>query len=324
MKKHRIAGSVAVLTLSLAACGSSSSPGSAGASGGERIQVDAAFYPLQWMAEQVGGNRVDVSSLTPAGAEPHDLELTPKQVAQIGESDLVVKLSGFQAAVDDAAGDGDNVFDVADAVDLDLTTTAEHDHGEGDGGKHGEEDHAEAEGHDDDEATDPHFWLDPTMLAKVAPAVAERFSTLDPDHAEDYQERSDAVVEQLDGIDEDYAAGLESCESKDIVTSHQAFGYLARRYGLNQVGINGLSPEQEPSPARMAEVTDFVEEHGVTTIYFETLVPSNIAQTIADETGATTAVLDPIEGVTDQSDGDDYPSIMASNLETLRTGQSCS
>ena len=305
MLKRLAIGSTTVVLLALAACGSSS--GSGGSDGG-KIQVDAAFYPLQWIAEQVGGDQVEVSSLTPPGAEPHDLELTPRQVAQLQESDLVVKLSGFQAAVDDAAGGGENVFDVADVVDLDLTTNAEHD----------------GDGHDEGQAADPHFWLDPTMLAEVAPALAERFSTIDPDHAAGYEQRADAVVELLGGIDDDYAAGLASCDSKDLVTSHEAFGYLARQYGLEQIGINGLSPEQEPSPKRLAEVADFVEEHGVTTIYFETLVPSDIARTVADETGAKTAVLDPIEGVTDESAGTDYPSIMASNLKALEAGQSCS
>ncbi|HWJ96697.1 MAG TPA: zinc ABC transporter substrate-binding protein, partial [Acidimicrobiales bacterium] len=285
--------------------------------GDSTIEVEAAFYPLQWIAEQVGGSGVTVSSLTPPGAEPHDLELTPKQVAGIGEADVVVKLSGFQPAVDDATGDRKNVFDVADVVDLDLTTT-EHEH-------EGSEDHAdEEEGHDDEKVADPHFWLDPTLLAEVAPALADRFGKLDPDHAAAYQQRADDTVALLDGIDDDFAKGLDSCQSTDLVTSHQAFGYLARRYGLTQVGINGLSAEQEPSPGRLAEVTDFVEDHGVRTIYFETLIPSDIARTIADETGADTAVLDPIEGLTDESAGDDYPSVMAANLEALRAGQSCS
>jgi zinc transport system substrate-binding protein len=316
MKKRLIAGSLALLLAApLAACGSESDGGSS-AGGDGTIEVSAAFYPLQWIAEQVGGDDVSVSSLTPAGAEPHDLELTPKQVAQIGETDVLLKLGGFQPAVDDAAGEGDQVLDVADVVDLDLTTS-EHDH-EGE-----DEDHSDEEEGHDDEVADPHFWLDPTMLAEVAPALAERFGELDPDNAAAYQERADATVALLEGIDEDFTAGLASCESTDLVTSHEAFGYLARRYDLTQIGINGLSAEQEPSPARLAEVTDFVDDNDVRTIYFETLVPSDIAQTIAEETGAETAVLDPLEGLTDESAGDDYPSVMAANLEALRAGQPC-
>jgi zinc transport system substrate-binding protein len=335
MQKRLIAGSLALLLAApLAACGSESgSSSSTGGGSGDTIEVAAAFYPLQWIAEQVGGDDVSVSSLTPAGAEPHDLELTPKQVAQIGETDVLLKLSGFQPAVDDAAPDGDQVLDVADVVDLDLTTS-EHDHDhEGEEGHSDEEEEAHAEeegahadeeeGHDDEKVADPHFWLDPTMLAEVAPALAERFGELDPDNAAAYQERADETVALLEGIDEDFTAGLADCESTDLVTSHEAFGYLARRYDLTQVGINGLSAEQEPSPARLAEVTDFVNDNDVRTIYFETLVPSDIAQTIADETGAETAVLDPLEGLTDESAGDDYPSVMAANLEALRAGQPC-
>lgn len=329
MRNRLIAGSVSLLLLTVTAgCasdpGTASSAGSAKEAASDQIQVEAAFYPLQWIAEQVGGEQVAVSALTPPGIEPHDLELTPRQVARLGEADLVVKLSGFQAAVDDAAGNGDRVFDVADVVDLDLTTS-EHEHEHGDEDHADEEaDHDESDEHDDEKVADPHFWLDPTMLAEVAPALAERFGELDPDHAADFQERADATVELLSDIDADFEAGLTSCDSTVLVTSHEAFGYLARRYGFTQLGINGLSPDQEPNPARLAEVTDFVEEHDVKTIYFETLVPADIAQTIADETGADTAVLDPIEGVTDESAGDDYPSIMAANLDALEVGQSCS
>lgn len=321
MKHRLLAAPVALLLLApLAACGSDSGGSSSG--GGDTIEVSAAFYPLQWIAEQVGGDDVTVSSLTPAGAEPHDLELTPKQVAQIGETDVLLKLAGFQPAVDDAAPDGDQVLDVADVVDLDLTTS-EHDHEGEEGHSDEEEGHSEDEGGDDEKVADPHFWLDPTMLAEVAPTLAERFGELDPDNAAAYQERADETVALLEGIDEDFTAGLASCESTDLVTSHEAFGYLARRYDLTQIGINGLSAEQEPSPARLAEVTDFVDDNDVRTIYFETLVPSDIAQTIADETGAETAVLDPLEGITDESAGDDYPAVMAANLEALRAGQPC-
>jgi zinc transport system substrate-binding protein len=290
----------------LASCGSSDAGGTPG-----KVDVVASFYPLQWMAEQVGGDRVEVSSLTKPGAEPHDLELTPSDVGSVQEADVVAYLSGFQPAVDDAVADasGAEVFDAAEAVDLDLTFTPIEE-----GAQH------------DDEAgsTDPHFWLDPTLMAQAADEFADTLAKADPDHAAEYRANAKTLVGELDQLDGEMEAGLADCERKELVTSHNAFGYLARRYGLKQVGITGLTPEQEPSPKDLAAIADFVEQHGVTTIYFETLTSPSIAKTLAAETGADTAVLDPIEGLTKKSKGSDYLEVMASNLTSLQQGQGCS
>jgi zinc transport system substrate-binding protein len=277
----------------------------------DTVQIEASFYPLAWMAEGVGGAHVSVDSLTEPGAEPHDLELTPADVASISDADLVVYLSGFQPAVDDAVAEADGaaVLDVAPAADLDLTFTPIEE---------GEE-HAEEAG-----SVDPHFWLDPTRLAAVAGAFADKLSELDPSHTDAYEANLAELTDQLDTLDGQLMTGLAACASTDLVTSHNAFGYLARRYGLTQEGITGLTPEEEPSPADLAAVTQFVEAHHVTTIYFETLVSPDIADAVAAETGATTDVLDPLEGLTDESPGNDYLEVMAANLANLRKGQSCS
>lgn len=290
----------------VAACSSDASDG--GRAPGTR-SVAASFYPLQWVAEQVGGDRVEVSSLTPPGAEPHDLELSPKDVAKVADSDLVVYLADFQPSVDAAVADtGAKGFDVTDAADLDLTFTPIE---EG-------EQHADEAG-----ATDPHFWLDPTRLAAVGDAVAARLAKDDPAHAATYRANASSLRGRLTALDRELRDGLADCTDKDLVTSHNAFGYLARRYGLEQVGITGLTPEAEPSPKQLAEASDFVEEHDVRTIYFETLVSPRIAETLARETGAKTAVLDPIEGLSDDSHGEDYVEVMQSNLRNLRAGQRC-
>lgn len=290
----------------LAGCGSSDAGSASG-----KVEVVASFYPLQWMAEQVGGDQVEVSSLTKPGAEPHDLELTPSDVGAVQDADVIAYLSGFQPAVDDAVDDasGATVFDAADAVDLDLTFTP-----------------IEEGAQNDDEAgtTDPHFWLDPTLMAEAATGFADTLAEADPDHAAEYRSNAKALTAKLEALDGDLEAGLADCERTDLVTSHNAFGYLARRYGFEQVGITGLTPEQEPSPADLAAIADFVEENGVTTIYFETLTSPSIAETLASETGADTAVLDPIEGLTDESKGSDYLEIMTSNLASLQSGQGCS
>jgi zinc transport system substrate-binding protein len=280
--------------------------------GGQRgqLRVVASFYPLQWATQQVAGRHAEVGSLTKPGAEPHDLELTPQDVARVADADLVVYLGGFQPAVDDAvstegAGHG---FNVARAAQLDLVYTPI------------EEGQAHA---DEAGATDPHFWLDPTRLATVVDAIAGRLSRLDPPHAADYRRNADRVTTRLDVLDRMYVTGLADCANTDLVTSHNAFGYLARRYGLTQEGITGLTPDAEPNPGDLAAVATFVRTHRVQTIYYETLVSPRIAQTVASETGAKTAVLDPIEGLTNRSQGRDYLAIMRANLANLRAGQPC-
>lgn len=309
------AASAAVLLL--AGCGDD---GGGSAGGDDGLTVLAGFYPLQWAAEQVGGDRISVSALTPPGAEPHDLELTPRDVGAVSEADLLVYLDGFQPALDEAAEQeaGDAAWDVGDAADL---VAGEDEHADEDG--HAEDEHAAEDGHDHG-ATDPHFWLDPTRLASVADALAERLAELDPDGASTYEENAAALRADLEALDEEMRAGLANCAVDTLVTSHDAFGYLADRYGLDVVGISGLSPSQEPDPAQLGTIAALVGERGITTVYTETLVDPAVAETVAEEAGVRTAVLDPIEGLTDESAGEDYLQVMRANLATLQEGQSCS
>ncbi|MGY1650820.1 metal ABC transporter substrate-binding protein [Geodermatophilus sp. SYSU D01119] len=310
--------------LLLTACGS----GDDAAAASDGVGVVAAFYPLQWAAERVGGDRVDVTSLTPPGAEPHDLELTPRDVASLTEADLVVYLQGFQPALDDAAAEaGDNTWDAGQAADLSLTTE-EHSHEgetEEEHAEHaeGEEEHAEEEHAEGEEVTDPHFWLDPTRLADVGDALAERLAETDPDGAATYEENAAALRADLEALDAEMQEGLADCAVSTLVTSHDAFGYLADRYGLEVVGISGLSPSTEPSPEQLAEISTLVRETGVTTVYTETLVDPAVAETVAQEAGVRTAVLDPLEGLTDESAGSDYLEVMRADLATLQEGQGC-
>lgn len=297
----------------LTACGDDAS----GAADEGKLAVVAAFYPLQFVAEKVGGDAVSVTNLAKPGAEPHDLELNADQVAQIADAKVVVYLKGFQPAVDEAVEQqgADRAFDVSTAVPL-LDASAGHEH-------EGEEAGAE-EGHEE-EATgdkDPHVWLDPTRLATIGEKVAERLGQADPDHAADYTARAATLKSDLDALDKEYAAGLKTCQRREIVTSHSAFGYLADRYDLDQIGITGLTPEDEPSPARLAEVATEAREHKATTIFFETLVSPKVAETIASEIGAKTAVLDPIEGLQPGS-SDDYFSVMRKNLAALKPALGC-
>lgn len=309
------AATAAAAVLVLSACSSGGSGGSGGSGDSGGVQVLASFFPLQYVAEQVGGDLVSVESLTPPGAEPHDLELSPAQVDQVGRADLVVYLSQFQAAVDDAveANPPGHVVDAAQDTELHA---AEHTE---DGEEHADDEHGEDE--HDHGSLDPHFWLDPSRLPAVADDVAAQLGELDPDHADEFEANARTFAQAMTDLDDEYAAGLATCESRTIVTTHEAFSYLADRYDLEQVGISGIDPEGEPSPARLAEVGDVVRDEGVTTIFFETLASPKVAETLADELGVQTAVLDPLEGLTD--DTQDYVSVAKTNLETLRTALSC-
>lgn len=295
--------------LALSACGASAD--SSGGSGNDTIAVTAAFYPLAYAVERVGGDHVTVTSLAKPGAEPHDVELTPRDVVQVGTSSLTVYEHGFQPAVDDAVKqvDAAKTLDVATAVDLTIKATA-------DGHDHAGEDVAH-------EGVDPHFWLDPVRYASAVKAISAKLGEVDKANAAAYAKNGDAFVAELTALDKDFATGLKTCTNRDLVTGHAAFAYLADRYDLQQEGIAGLTPDAEPNAAAMKEIVEHVREHKVTTVYAETLVNKDLTETIAKETGASVAVLDPIEGLTDASAGKNYLEVMRSNLATLKKGQGC-
>ncbi|HET8600483.1 MAG TPA: metal ABC transporter substrate-binding protein [Segeticoccus sp.] len=301
-----------LLALVLAGCGGTATATS------HRVQVVAAFYPLQYAVQQVGGDHVDVTSLTKPGVEPHELELTPQDVAHVVDADLVVYEQHFQPAVDQAVEQEapDHSLDVAPAAHLDLRISS------GIGRELPDEPFA---GHADEAgAIDPHFWLDPIRYADVGHAIADRLAQLDPAHAADYRAGAARFSARLHRLDHAFRSGLAHCRNDQLVTSHSAFGYLAHRYGLTQVGITGLSPDVEPDPRTLADVADYVRQHHVGTVYSETLASPAVARAVASETGAHLAVLDPIEGLTDQSAGRTYFAIMRANLRTLQKGQGCS
>jgi len=299
--------------LLLSACGSGTSDDAGDDT--RRTHVVASFYPLAYVTQQVGGDLVDVDNLTSPGGEPHDLELAPKQVAAVQEADLVVFEKGFQSAVDHAveqAGrDDDTVVDAAGLVTM-LPGGEEEGHDHDDDHGHG---HA---------AVDPHLWLDPTNMVTIAQAVADRLSDLDPSHADTYAANAESLIAKLTTLDADYTEGLASCKNDTIVTSHAAFAYLAKHYGLEQVAIAGIDPSNEPSAGQLADITDLVRSTHITTIFTEELVSPAIAKTVADEAGVKTATLDPIEGLSDETKDETYLTLMERNLEAIKKANSCS
>jgi zinc transport system substrate-binding protein len=269
---------------------------------GGRPRVLAAAYPFAWAAQQVGGSDVRVEDLVHAGAEPHDVELSPRQIGAFEQAAVVVYLHGFQPAVDDAA------LEAPRQARLDLTSAVEVQPFSSDltGDREG--------------GVDPHVWLDPVRMAAIVQAVADRLSRRDPAHAASYAGRAATTLDRLRGLDATFRAALRSCRQHEIVTAHSAFAYLAGRYGLKQVGVAGISPDAEPSPGRLARVAHYARAHGVRTVFFGSGVDPKLADTIAREVGARTAILDPVEGV---RRGDDYLTVMRRNAAVLHSGLGC-
>lgn len=293
---------VALLALGVAAlAGCAGGSGTARREAGSTVRVVAAFYPLAFVLGRVGGGAVRVDDLTPPGVEPHDVELSPKQAGLVQGATLLVYVKGMAPAVDAVAGSAAHALDVATVTPLVAARKAVD--GSTEGGR------------------DPHVWLDPVLVQRLAAAVGERLAALDPPRAEGYRERAQALVRELAGLDGAFRTGLSHCARRELVTSHAAFGYLADRYGLSQVAITGFTPEAEPASGRVAQVAGYARAHHVTTVYFESLVSPKVAQTVASSIGARTAVLDPIE--TRPASGD-YLTAMRADLATLRAGQGCS
>ncbi|MFF1820280.1 metal ABC transporter substrate-binding protein [Kribbella sp. NPDC058245] len=306
-----VAGAAVLAAVALAGCGGSPS---AGGSGG-KLDVVASFYPLEFIARTVGGDAVNVTTLTAPGVEPHDLELTPKQVGQIATAKLVVYEKSLQPAVDEAVEQNakDAGFDVAPAAQLEATGADFEEHEEG----------AIKPASHTDGALDPHFWLDPIRYTAVVNAVTDKLAAADSANADGYKARAKTLLGELGKLDTEYKTGLANCKLKTFVTSHEAFAYLAKRYGLTMVGIAGFTPDAEPTPTRIEEVQKIVKSQHVTTIFYEELVSPKVAETIARDVGVKTAVLSPIEGLSDANSSETYLSLMRENLQELRKANSC-
>ncbi|MER6969541.1 metal ABC transporter substrate-binding protein [Nocardioides sp. NPDC000445] len=307
-----LAAGALLLTSGCAALSDDSGSSASGSDSG-KVQIAAAFYPLEFVAERVAGDLAEVTPLTKPGVEPHDLELSINQTAALQSADLILTEHGFQPAVDDAVEQDvkGEVVDVEKIVELRKAEEGHEDeHAEGE-----EDEHAHGE-------SDPHFWHDPLLMAQYAEGVRDALVKADPDNAETYEANATSLTEDLTKVDEEFKTGLAQCKIKDVVVSHDAFGYLDK-YGLEFESIAGLTPDAEPNPAQLAEIGEHAEEHGVTTIFSERLVSTALADTLADDLGLKTAVLDPIEGLSADTEGEDYLSLMRQNLDALKAANGC-
>lgn len=289
-----------IILICLAVAAAALVAGCGGSTEGDgRLEVVAGFYPLAFAAERVGGASVSVTNLTPPGAEPHDVELSARDVERVRSADVVVYLgSGFQPALEEAVdGARGEAVDVLRAV----------------GRRHGEEGATDGE---DATNVDPHVWLDPVRYAEIVDRVAAALNRA---------AAARAMKRQLRELDGQFRTGLAHCARREIVVSHAAFGYLASRYGLEQITVTGLSPETEPNARALERVIDEVRQRQATTVFVETLVSPRLAETVAREAGARTAVLNPLEGLANEEleRGEDYFSVMRANLAALRKGLAC-
>ncbi|KQQ43687.1 metal ABC transporter substrate-binding protein [Nocardioides sp. Leaf307] len=309
-----------VAALALSSCAAFSDDTGTASDDGD-VTVAAAFYPLQFVAQRVAGDRTEVANLTKPGGEPHDLELSVGQTAEVAGADLVVYEADFQPAVDAAVEQNAEgaTLDAAEVVGLEPFAD-EHSEEEHADDSHSGEEHAEEE-HDHGDL-DPHFWLDPARLAELGDAVAEQLAEIDPDGAETYTANAATLREDLETLDGELSEGLADCERSTIVVSHDAFGYLGK-YGIEVEPIAGLSPDAEPTPADLARLQQIIDEDGITTVFSERLVSPALSESLARDKSIETAVLDPVEGLSDETADEDYLSLMRENLAALRTANGC-
>lgn len=273
--------------------------------GENKLTVSASFYPLYYFATLIGGDKATVTNITPSGVEPHEYEPSAQQLARIETGNLLILNGGVEPW-------SDKLKKNLEGKQTKVVTTGE--------GLFTKDITEEGE-----KMRDPHIWLNPQLAKQQVKKITENYIAIDPANAIYYKNNEKAVSEKLDKLDADFTAGLQTCKTHDIVTSHEAFAYLADRYQLQQVGIAGLSTEAEPTAQQLAAVATFAKENNVTYIFFESLVSPKLAETIANEIGAKTLVLDPIEGISDDNikQGENYFTVMENNLKNLQTALQC-
>lgn len=272
----------------------------------QKNQITTSFYPLYYFASVIGGDKVNVVNITPAGAEPHDYEPSSQDIIQIMNS-KVLFLNGLvepwgQKMQNNLLGKSTRVVTIGSDL---MTQTILDEKG--------------------DNSLDPHVWLSPVLAKQIVAKITLELSSTDPINKQYYQENGSNLQVQLNQLDQEYRTSLQNCQTKDIVTSHAAFGYLANTYGLKQISIAGLSPDAEPSLKQLAQITNFAKSNQVKYIFFESLVSPKLANTLAQEVGAQTLVLNPLEGLS-QADllaGKTYFTEMKNNLQNLRTALQC-
>lgn len=272
-----------------------------------RIHVATSFYPLAYVANAVGGNMVTVRNLVSAGVEPHDFEPTSRDLIDIGNADILLyngaSLEPWVSKwVEGVSVKPKHVLNMMDALKKGGVTLIER-----------------------DGITDPHFWLDPTIMKSEALVVRDMFIEIDPAHTDLFTENTNRLLVSLDALDQHFVSGLSVCASRDVVVLHEAFNYLGRQYKFYVTSISGISPDEEPSPKELARIIDVVRKKNIKYIFSETIASPKFSELIAREVGGVTLVLNPIESLTpnEVQSGEDYVSTMLMNLNNLKIAMSC-
>ncbi|GAA4722174.1 metal ABC transporter substrate-binding protein [Brevibacillus fulvus] len=319
VKRNVVGFLLAAVALVAAGCGTANEQAASGVPDkDDNITVYTSFYPLQYVAERIGGDLVEVKNIVPTGVEPHDFEPTAKDIVDITNADLFVyNGSGFEAWAEKAIEGLDQakitVVKATDGLEL-LPAGEEHGEEHEETHEHGTEDHGHGE-------FDPHVWLDPTLLKAEAEKVKDALVARDQANSQVYEQNYQQLAADLDKLDGEFQQMANGATHKEFLVAHSAFGYLAHRYGLTQIAVSGISPSDEPSPAELKALVDLVKEHQIGYVLFETLASPKVAEVIAREANIQTATLNPLEGLTKEEAeaGKDYLSIMRDNMETLRT-----
>ena len=311
MNINRLSALVCACTLSLSLLTGCGTQPADTAAGDGRLRVLTSFYPMYDFACKIGGDCIDVTNMVPSGTEPHDWEPSTNDLKNLEKADVFIyNGADMEPWADDllvSRSDKLRVVEASENVEL-RTTDGEHEHAH---------EHEGADHHHGD--FDPHVWLDPENAKIEMEAIRDALCAADPENSTVFQSNYEKYAAELDALDAEFREKLAPLPNRTIVVAHEAFGYLCDAYGLTQVGIEGLSPDSEPDPGRMAEVIDFVREHSISTIFFEELVSPKVAEAIASETGAQAKMLSPLEGLSDEqaAAGADYFSVMHDNLAAL-------
>ncbi|HGF8000529.1 TPA: metal ABC transporter substrate-binding protein [Enterococcus faecium] len=308
MKKYLLTATVMIGALLFAACGNTNKE----ADKKEDLTIVTTFYPMYDFTKEIVGDEGNVKLLIPAGTEPHDFEPSAKERAEISDADVFVyNSSDMEFFVDSLKDSVDSkqtlMIEAAKGIDrLESQEADEHEESE--------------EGHGHSHEYDPHVWLDPVLAIKEVRTIAEELCEKYPDKKETFTKNADAYIKKLEALDQKYSDELKDATNRTFVTQHAAFAYLANQYDLKQVAISGVSPDQEPTPSRLAELKEFVKKNNIKVIYFEENASSKVAETLSNETGVKLEVLNPLESLTNEQikAGENYISVMEKNLKALK------
>jgi zinc transport system substrate-binding protein len=296
-----------VIFLLIASGCSNTSPvnGKADSSVSKKLHIVTTFYPMYFFAKQVAGHSANVDLLIPNGVEPHDWEPTAKDMASIQDADVFIYNSQYfetwaQKVLKSIDQSHLKVLEASQGIKL-MDGTSEEDNGT-------------------KASKDPHVWLSPVLATQEVENIARTLEKADPKNKQNYEKNAADIKSKLTDLDRLYKETIDQAKRKEFVTQHAAFGYMAKQYGLTQIPIAGLSPDVEPTLGKLAELADLTKKKNIKIIYFEGLTSSKVAQTLANEIGAQTEVLNPLEGLTkeEQKQGLDYFGVMKKNLASLK------